>query len=774
MKILWTDGIAGSRELAFENQTLISTPGRTRLLLDNLDENALASVCLNDHQLPMEKGISSFTFDCAFDDDGISDVLIYADGTRAHIRFQAAVIAALSDDAQQDLAHFYYTLEREMKASGDSMSLGDLFAAVRDRRIQLLAMNDRMTGLNDQSILDDIRTALPYAEGICTRPRMQLRTRYQVMDIELVKRITSHSLQHLGAHSEHWKGRTLAGLIPSRMNAITSEDKTDIYENTFFGKVMQAAFHIVGTYDLRLKKAIRQTDTLINWDRYGNAFADFRRTQMLYSLMPDYDQEKETAKRKDLDAMSDHLDGLERGLSTVLASKFYRELDRQKIQRFPLPVRPTNILKMDSRYRQILVLWQKILLEQKKKNHRSIGEKKTDAFTNYGDFVQLLFVYALSITGFRIAPKSVAKLSKNGTLMLDAHAAAQDIDRISLHIETRHLLETPYLHLTFTERQTYRMAYTLRYPIDKIRAKYPDLIAPEGGDDEIIFRQYPDRERLQNYFAELHDEVEKKGGNDIKHQGGILTQLHRQWRQLLADSIHRMRSDRTFTIALVPLPLPLHGDEETVRTATNRLLALKDVMAGEGIDSLLIAVPTDPGSPDLLAIKDAAIAHRILNYGDSFLPDDTAYGDYRVGLLPVAQDDIASAQRLAKVATLHVTRLLMDWDYAQDTCPVCGSHHVQHTEDKSYQCLNPACRATFGKPRCKHCGNTFDWIQPQGKIKKSGQQGASTLSRILELESMLGSMAITDFSYERSKDGSIRFLPRCPHCGHIAGEGDVQ
>lgn len=266
----------------------------------------------------------------------------------------------------------------------------------------------------------------------------------------------------------------------------------------------------------------------------------------------------------------------------------------------------------------------------------------------------------------------------------------------------------------------------------------------------------------------------KKGGNDIKHQGGILTQLHRQWRQLLADSIHRMRSDRTFTIALVPLPLPLHGDEETVRTATNRLLALKDVMAGEGIDSLLIAVPTDPGSPDLLAIKDAAIAHRILNYGDSFLPDDTAYGDYRVGLLPVAQDDIASAQRLAKVATLHVTRLLMDWDYAQDTCPVCGSHHVQHTEDKSYQCLNPACRATFGKPRCKHCGNTFDWIQPQGKIKKSGQQGASTLSRILELESMLGSMAITDFSYERSKDGSIRFLPRCPHCGHIAGEGDVQ
>ena len=106
MKILWTDGIAGSRELAFENQTLIATPGRTRLLLDDLDENASASVFLNDHRLPMEKGISSFTFDCAFDDDGISDVLIYVDRTRAHIRFQSSVIAVLSDDAQQDLRIF--------------------------------------------------------------------------------------------------------------------------------------------------------------------------------------------------------------------------------------------------------------------------------------------------------------------------------------------------------------------------------------------------------------------------------------------------------------------------------------------------------------------------------------------------------------------------------------------------------------------------------------------------------------------------------------------
>lgn len=106
---------------------------------------------------------------------------------------------------------------------------------------------------------------------------------------------------------------------------------------------MQEAFHVVGIYDLRIKKAIRQTDTLINWDRYGNAFLDFRRTKMLYALLPDYDQDVETLKREDLTAMAQRLDGLERGLSTVLASKFYRELDRRKSNAFRCPsVRQTS------------------------------------------------------------------------------------------------------------------------------------------------------------------------------------------------------------------------------------------------------------------------------------------------------------------------------------------------------------------------------------------------------------------------------------------------
>ena len=768
MKIIWTGGIATRCELPFTNQNITAAPGRTILSIEDINPEDELSVFLNDQRVQLAEGRTHCIIPCAFEEDRVTDILIYVNAIRVHIRATASLNPVMSEDVRQDLAHFNYTLEQEMMAHKECMDLADLFTAIREKRIQLLAMNDRMTGLDDKTILEDIRKALPYAEGICTRPRMQLRTRYQVMDIELVKRTTSHSLQHLGAHSEHWKGRTLAGLIPSRMNAITSEDETDIYENIFFGKVMQQAFHIVSIYDFRIKKAIRQTDTLINWDRYGNAFSDFRRTQMLYALLPDYDQDIETLKRDDLNNLLDRIDGLERGLSTVIASKFYRELDRRKIQRFPLPVRPTNILKMDSRYRQILVLWQKILRQQKKKMNRGIGDKRTDTFTNYSNFVSLLLVYALNITGFQITASSQAKLSDDGTLLINAHAMAQDIDRIELHIKTEWLQATPYLRLTFSERQTYHMKYDLPYDIEKIRSYYPDLIEQGGDAHEIVFYRFPDRKRLQSYFSDIKDELEATGNKEIKHQGGILTQLNRQWRSLLEDAIHHMRENRSYTLAVLPITICLHGDAEAIRQTTDQLLVnMKTAKAGT--DSILAAIPADLGNPEIYTLKDASIAHRLLNYGEAMLPEDVAFGSYRFGILPISQDDIASAQRLAKIATLHTRRLLMDWGYAQETCPVCGGHHLQHIGDQSYQCLNPSCRTTFGKPRCQHCGKMFDWMQPQGTIKEREKHVSTPIKQMLYLESMLGSMTVTDFAFEDDENGGLRLMPRCPYCGHVSG-----
>ena len=58
---------------------------------------------------------------------------------------------------------------------------------------------------------------------------------------------------------------------------------------------------------------------------------------------------------------------------------------------------------------------------------------------------------------------------------------------MKLHISTEWMQATPYLRLTFTEQQTYRMTYDLPYPVEKIRRRYPDIIEQEGDAHESFF-----------------------------------------------------------------------------------------------------------------------------------------------------------------------------------------------------------------------------------------------------------------------------------------------
>ena len=60
-------------------------------------------------------------------------------------------------------------------------------------------------------------------------------------------------------------------------------------------------------------------------------------------------------------------------------------------------------------------------------------------------------------------------------------------------------------------------------------------------------------------------------------------------------------------------------------------------------------------------------------------------------------------------------------------------------------------------------------MQPQEAIKDTKHRTATPIEQMLRLESMLGSMSITDFAIEDDENGNLRFLPRCPYCGHVSG-----
>lgn len=740
----------------------------------------------------------------------------------------------MADDVRQELADFFLSL-RDVFSRGDC-TLDELLAAIRAQRIRLIATRDHIEDEGARDILDAILAALPFAQGICSRPRMQLRTRYQVLDIELVRRITPYSLQHLGAHSEHWKGRTLSGLIPSRMDALTSEDAEDIYENLFFGMAMQRAFHIVLDHVRRLEKQLHQTTALIAWDRYLGVFHDYRRMQMFERLVPGYECAAEEDRQKRIEGKQHFLKRIERGLSTVLASRFYRALDRRAIEQFPLPVRPTNILKMDNRYRQILMLWQSILRYEEART-RGRGKQDVGLAASYSAFVTLLLVYALDLAGDKLASSAPVRLDAAGHLELAASAAWDGL-RLDLRTErlavppaamtealavlvpelapedndaterenkgsatppvkrenkssaalsskrenASHAEESrtlPYVRLTFTEQLTYRIKYTFDYPIEKLRARYPELIETTGGDHELIFRRRPTREDLKDFMIEetkaLEKERKRRGGLSNSEKG-LYAAYQRTWPAYLDTVMRRLPDPRTYTVALVPLPVRLAGDDDDLMAQTDAILAFGEALraAAPDIDSLLLALPADTVGADLARLRAPRLAHRLLSYGEAYVADDAAHGSYRLGLLPVAQDDILSAPRLEKIIALHRTRLRMGWGMAERACPVCASPRIERVDAQTAHCL--ACGSVFSRPTCGTCGKNFDWLPPdetsaseEALLDVAYPEAKRTpLDQRLDLEKILGENAITDFAIDDTS-GDLRLRPRCPHCGHVIG-----
>ena len=86
MKIIWTDGIAGCRELPFENQNITAAPGRVMISLEDVNHDDELAFFINDQRIQLAENNTSYHIPCAFEKDGVADILIYIGATRVHIR----------------------------------------------------------------------------------------------------------------------------------------------------------------------------------------------------------------------------------------------------------------------------------------------------------------------------------------------------------------------------------------------------------------------------------------------------------------------------------------------------------------------------------------------------------------------------------------------------------------------------------------------------------------------------------------------------------------
>jgi hypothetical protein len=164
-----------------------------------------------------------------------STVQIKTKDTIANLQFQAAYTMAIEERETENLMHFQNSLKSLNSYSENKWLLSDLFASIESGRITLLSVTKPLTGYDNKSLLDKLESALSQkVKAICSSPKQGIRTDELVQDVSMVKRINTNTLNHLASHTEHWKARTLSGLIPKRLRADIIEDEINIYENLFF------------------------------------------------------------------------------------------------------------------------------------------------------------------------------------------------------------------------------------------------------------------------------------------------------------------------------------------------------------------------------------------------------------------------------------------------------------------------------------------------------------------------------------------------------------
>ena len=762
MKITLINGWANNKSLSFKSQSIEVDYQHPILCISDISEvDNITRIEVNGVAIDYDKHARELMIDILFDVQGLASIRICCAGVRVRYTFNKLERIKLDNEILNEVSDFYRTL-KECINSG-SCTIEHLFDDIKVKRINLLSVLEPLSDKDSESIIKDIKKALPYAKGICSSPRLQLKTKYELMDVELAKRITSHSMQHLAAHSEHWKARSITGLIPKRIVARTSEDNLNIYENLFFGKVIDAALQLVVKKQRDTMQALSQSNTLIDWNTYSQEMGDYKKTLLLQKMLPDFDQDNAEKSHLQLLRYLNLLERIERGLTTIISSQFYQSLEKVRVKNFPLPVKPTNILKMDSRYRQILKLWTKLQVHCKQLSSE-FGGVPTDPIKSYTSYIELLLIYGLYNEGYIVDQSSAVAIDDD---LLSFNTTITS-DRIKVNVETRYSKGLPYIHILFEEILFYRIPYDLPYPIDKIKSYFSKFIVQDDDDNCLTLLSLDSIDIIKKYFrsyvANSKNTLDSKTLSKFKY-------WDKQWQIAVEDALIKVKQPRKFMLGVFPLWGSFSGDDQELEDESNRILQPFLSENIEHLDSMIFVLPFDTHEKTIQKITETRILKRLINYGESYEPDDNHYANYRIGILPVAQRDLSSVQRLVKVVDLHRKRLLIEWGLANEECPVCGSHDVVEEGKDSYKCLNPMCNSVYARPNCKYCGHQFSWImKPEKNIKKYfSNNKQSVMETILRNESVLGSVMITDFIVESYNDGlDVRFPPRCPHCGKIS------
>jgi len=241
-----------------------------------------------------------------------------------------------------------------------------------------------------------IRRDFGHVEAACKRPQAHLHVKVERVPVSRARRIPVEAAAYLGAHTEDWERRLVAGVLPKRILAEMRHEQLDIYENRVVARLLDNLTSYLNRRVRvleRLLRIFRQKE-----DYSGAAGGTYQRRHRITELWGESIDANEG--RRKAEANLKELGRLKYKLMSLFGSALYEAVPRRAY--VPTTLRSTNILTNDQHYRRVAMLWREWarIGAERPQSPRELNEQAQRLCRGMDAFSMVLVVRALDALGY--------------------------------------------------------------------------------------------------------------------------------------------------------------------------------------------------------------------------------------------------------------------------------------------------------------------------------------------------------------------------------------
>lgn len=732
-------------------------PGRNRIELCFADEQ-ITELRVNGDVVSLEEGRCSVIVPVASTTANINIAVRTDGGGYFSTDFINDAFQRLEQELLRDLADFHARLK--LLCDSGELTYGRLSDALDNGQVSLLVRPHVITDAQSDLHLSKILDALPSLQEVTHNPRRHLRVDEAVRPVAVVRRTGPAALRHLAQHSEHWQTRTVTGLRPARLLAKVIDDDFDLYENRFVVTLIKRLHQRLARLAIFVDTGLSQAQSAFDIDCYAEELMDPHARRMLSALLP-------SSSDMELLGDLDLFETLTRRITKVfhvLAECEETPLFRGLRQLSPVqnPIRPTNILTMDSHYRVLFDLWHE--LDLLIPENEGTGELPEDIECAYASFCTTLILSGLRHAGFHPENGEVQTCisADHGRLLPCGRYVRGDW---SVTLQSAAGTDPAGAVLMSFRR---RVPSSFEIPADISVPHLPtDLLdVCTIVNSRIEFFDVPAKDKAKKLSDLWHVATREEQARKRRGQQDIGV----RWKAFIDGVIRKIPQPDNFSVLIVPI---LSSTGVSVHDVSENSESYLQMASGLRSEAQLRIVALPSGCREAPMETPGSIVRRLLNYGDAFFEGDSSRWAQRTGILQMSPWTLNSLQRVSRL--IEVSMLTRDIGAGRllDVCPVCESRQLSvasQVEGYSRECRQ--CGTLWGTNKCPWCSRKFPWLRLHRKAWDASASELSYSRWIEKVELAAGTKAFPSFC--ESIESAPIAVPICPHCGTCARKGRIK